>query len=147
MSLIKFRRRLPLIDRGIPTWFETSDLFEDDFFEDGKSIPPMNVKESDSSYDIELAIPGFSKDEIGVSLENDVLHVSASKEKETVEEDVEGYTRKEFNYNSFDRKIKVPNTVNQDLEVKATYNNGVLNLQLAKDTVAIDQPKKKIEIE
>ena len=100
MSLIKFRRRLPLIDRGIPTWFETSDLFEDDFFENGKSIPPMNVKESDSSYDIELAIPGFSKDEIEVSLENDVLHVSASKEKETVEEDVEGYTRKEFNYNS-----------------------------------------------
>jgi HSP20 family protein len=147
MSLIKFRRRLPLIDRGIPTWFETSDLFDDDLFENGKSIPPMNVKESDTSYDIELAIPGFSKDEIEVSLENDVLQVSALKEKETVEEDVEGYTRKEFSYNSFERKIKIPNTVNQDKEVKATYNNGVLNLQLAKDEVAIDQPKKKIAIE
>lgn len=147
MSLIKFRRRLPLIDRGIPTWFETSDLFDDDLFENGKSIPPMNVKESDTSFDIELAIPGFSKDEIEVSLENDVLQVSALKEKETVEEDVEGYTRKEFSYNSFERKIKVPNTVNQDKEVKATYNNGVLNLQLAKDEVAIDQPKKKIAIE
>lgn len=146
MSLIKFRRRLPLIDRGIPTWFETGDLLDDDLFENGKSIPPMNVKESESSYDIELAIPGFSKDEIEVSLENDVLHVSASKEKETVEEDVEGYTRKEFNYNSFDRRIKVPNTVNQDKEVKATYNNGVLNLQLTKDEVAKDR-SKKIEIE
>jgi len=146
MSLIKFRRRLPLIDRGIPTWFETGDLLDDDLFENGKSIPPMNVKESESSYDIELAIPGFSKDEIEVSLENDVLHVSASKEKETVEEDVEGYTRKEFNYNSFDRRIKVPNTVNQDKEVKATYNNGVLYLQLTKDEVAKDR-SKKIEIE
>ncbi|AVI49696.1 heat-shock protein [Pukyongia salina] len=146
MSLIKFRRRLPLIDRGIPTWFETGDLFDDELFENGKSIPPMNVKESDSSYDIELAIPGFSKDEIEVSLENDVLHASASKEKESVEEDVEGYTRKEFNYNSFDRRIKVPNTVNQDKEVKATYNNGVLYLQLTKDEVAKDR-SKKIEIE
>ena len=106
----------------------------------------MNVKESDSSFDIELAIPGFLKDEIEVSLENDVLHVSASKEKESVEEDVEGYTRKEFNYNSFDRRIKVPNTVNQDKEVKATYNNGVLYLQLTKDEVAKDR-SKKIEIE
>ncbi|MCW5519812.1 Hsp20/alpha crystallin family protein [Aureitalea sp. L0-47] len=147
MSLIKFRRRMPLIDRGIPTWFDTSDIFDDDFFENGKSLPPMNVKETESTYNIELAIPGFSKDEIEVSLENDVLKVSAEKEKETVEEDVEGYTRKEFSYNSFERKIKVPNTVNQDKEVKATYNNGLLNLQLFKEEIAIEQPKKKIEIE
>ncbi|MBT8261238.1 MAG: Hsp20/alpha crystallin family protein [Bacteroidia bacterium] len=146
MSLIKFRRRMPLIDRGIPTWFDTSDIFDEDFFEKGKSLPPMNVKETEKTFDIELAIPGFSKDEIEISLENDVLQVSAEKEKETIEEDVEGYTRKEFSYNSFERKIKVPNTVNQEKEVKATYNNGVLNLQLVKEDLAIEQPKKKIEI-
>lgn len=145
MSLIKFRRRMPLIDRGIPTWFDTSDIFDDDFFENGKSLPPMNVKESEKAFEIELAIPGFSKDEIEVSLENDVLHVSAEKEVKTVEED-KGYTRKEFSYNSFERKIKVPNTVNQKKEVKATYNNGVLNLLLAKEAPAIEQPKKKIAI-
>lgn len=147
MSLIKFRRRLPLIDRGLPTWFDSSDIFDEDFFENGKQLPPMNVKETENAFDIELAIPGFSKDEIEVSLENDILRVSARKEKETIEEDVEGYTRKEFSYNSFERKIKVPNMVNQDKEVKATYNNGVLNLQLIKEEVAIEQPKKKIEIE
>jgi HSP20 family protein len=136
---------MPLIDRGIPTWFDTSDIFDDDFFENGKSLPPMNVKESEKAFEIELAIPGFSKDEIEVSLENDVLHVSAEKEVKTVEED-KGYTRKEFSYNSFERKIKVPNTVNQKKEVKATYNNGVLNLLLAKEAPAIEQPKKKIAI-
>ena len=137
---------MPPIGRGIPTWFDTSDIFDDDFFENGKSLPPMNVKESENTFDIELAIPGFSKDEIEVSLENDVLHVSAEKEEETVEED-KGYTRKEFSYNSFERKIKVPNTVNQEKEVKATYNNGLLSLQLTKEETAIEQPKKKIEIE
>ena len=146
MSLIKFRRRMPLIDQGVPTWFDTSDIFNDDFFENGKSLPPMNVKETETTFDIELAIPGFSKDEIEVSLENDVLHVSAEKEKETVEQNVEGYTRKEFSYNSFERKIKVPDTVNQKEEVKATYYNGVLNLQLIKEKDAIEQPKKKITI-
>jgi HSP20 family protein len=146
MSLIKFRRRLPLIDRGFPTWFDSSDMFDDDFFENGKQLPLMNVKETESTFDIELAIPGFSKDEIEVSLENDILRVSAEKKKETIEEDVEGYTRKEFSYNSFERKIKVPNTVNQDKEVKATYNNGLLNLQLVKEKLVIEQPKKKIKI-
>ena len=138
---------MPLIDAGVPNWFDTSDIFDDEFFANEKNLPPMNVKESDSAFDIELAIPGFSKDEIEVSLENDLLRVSASKEKETVEENVEGYTRKEFSYNSFERKIKVPNSVNQDKEVKATYHNGVLNLQLTKEKFAIDQPKKKIVIE
>ena len=146
MSLIKFRRRMPLIESGMPSWFDTSDIFDDDFFENGKSLPPMNVKETDTAYDIELAIPGFSKDEIEVSLENDLLHVSAEKKKETVEEDVKGYTRKEFSYNSFERKIKVPNTVNQKKEVKATYNNGLLHLQLTKEKTAIEHPKKKIAI-
>lgn len=137
---------MPLIDGGFPTWFDTSDMFDDDFFDNGKLMPPMNVKETEKTFDIELAIPGFTKEEIEVSLENDVLHVSAEKEKETVEEDVEGYTRKEFSYNSFERKIKVPNTVNQDKEVKATYNNGLLNLQLTKAKVAKELPKKKIAI-
>ncbi len=137
---------MPLIDRGFPTWFDTNDMFDEDFFDNGKLMPPMNVKETEKTFDIELAIPGFTKEEIEVSLENDVLHVSAEKEKETVEEDVEGYTRKEFSYNSFERKIKVPNTVNQDKEVKAIYNNGVLNLQLTKTKVAKELPKKKIAI-
>lgn len=146
MSLTKFRRRFPLIESGLPTWFETNELFEDDFFNNGKTVPAMNVKENEKTFHIELAIPGFKKEEIEVSLENDLLHVSGNSKKEKVEETAEGYTRKEFGYNAFDRKIVVPSTIDKEKEVKATYNNGILQLQLAKTKAAIAKPTKKILI-
>lgn len=145
MSLTKYRRRVPFFDGGVPAWFTTNEVFEDDFFNNGKNVPAMNVKENEKAYDIELAIPGFSKNEIEVSLENNTLQVSASRKKE-MEENEEGYTRKEFSYDAFERKIQIPEDINQDNEVKATYNNGVLNLQLEKSQLKIENQKKKIKI-
>lgn len=145
MSLVKFKRRFPLIEGGLPKWFETDNWFEDEFFKTAKNIPAMNVKEDDTTYNIELAIPGFSKKEIEISLENDILLVTAEKKEEEVTED-EGYTRKEFSYNAFERRIPLPLNVNQDEEVKASYTNGVLNLLLTKVPQLQELPKKKIAI-
>tara|TARA_R100000935_G_scaffold15425_2_gene30797 strand:+ start:24086 stop:24409 length:324 start_codon:yes stop_codon:yes gene_type:complete len=106
----------------------------------------MNIKENPENFEVALAIPGFSKKDIEVSLENDILHVCAENRKEEVEENQEGYTRKEFSYNSFDRKLQMPISVNQKKEVKTTYKNGVLKLQLTKSEAAMAPPKKMIEI-
>ena len=105
----------------------------------------MNVKEDETTYIIELAVPGFSKKEIEISMEKDMLLISARKEKEEVEEE-EGYTRKEFSYNAFERRIPIPTDVNLEEEVKATYTNGVLNLLLNKIPETPELPKKKIAI-
>jgi len=147
MSLVKFNRRFPWRNNGITNWLGTENLFSDDFFPEEPDFPAMNVKENPENFEVELAIPGFSKKEIEVSLENDVLHICAEKSKEEVEENENGYTRKEFNYNAFDRKLKIPSTVNQKEEVKATYKNGLLKLQLAKSEAMLEPEKKKIEIE
>ena len=129
MSITKYRNRFPLVKSGLPAWFDTNDWFEDEFFTDGSSFPAMNIKESKDTFDIELAVPGFSKKEIEVSLENDMLHILGTTKKEDVMED-EGYTRKEFGFNSFDRKILVPSTIDKKKEVKATYKDGILHLKL-----------------
>ncbi len=148
MSLVKFnnRRRFPWLGDRITNWLDTDDFFSDDFFVKDRNLPAMNVKENTDNFEIELAVPGFSKKEIEVSLENDILHVCAEKSKEEVEENENGYTRKEFNYNSFDRKLKMPASVNQDKAIKATYINGLLTLKLEKSEAAIEAPKKVIEI-
>ncbi|NER16825.1 Hsp20/alpha crystallin family protein [Spongiivirga citrea] len=147
MSLVKFnKRRFPWLNDGIANWFDTDDFFSDDFFIRDRNLPAMNVKENTDNFEIELAVPGFSKKEIEVSLENDILHVCAEKSKEDIEENENGYTRKEFSYNSFDRKLTMPSSVDQEKEVKATYNNGLLKLQLAKSEKAIEPAKKMIEI-
>lgn len=147
MSLVKFnRKKFPWINDGLANWFDTDDFFADDFFTRRVNAPAMNVKENPKNFEIELAVPGFDKKDIEVSLEDDLLHVRAEKKKEEVEENEEGYTRKEFSYNSFDRKLQMPTSVNQKKEVKATYKNGVLKLQLTKSEAAVAPPKKMIEI-
>ncbi|WGK64020.1 Hsp20/alpha crystallin family protein [Croceiramulus getboli] len=105
----------------------------------------MNVKETENDFQVELAIPGFSKEEIEVTMENDLLFIQGNRSQEEVEEE-EDYTRKEFSYNHFERKLQLPATVDQEKEVKAKYKNGVLRLNLAKYPESAGQSKKKIAI-
>lgn len=132
MSLVKMnRRKFPWLNDGFTSLFDTNDFLSDDFFIQEKNVPAMNVKENKNNFEVELALPGFSKNEIEVILEDDLLKVRAQKsnEKEVVEEN---YTRKEFSYNEFERKFKLPATVDSKEKVKAHYENGILNLNLVK---------------
>lgn len=147
MSLIKFNNnRFPWINDRVSTWLDTDDFFADDFFVKDRKLPAMNVKENKDDFEIELAVPGFSKKDIEVTMEDDVLHICAQKSKEEVEED-KGYIRREFSYNEFDRKLQLPTSVNQNEKVKATYKNGMLTLNLMKREEAKEEPKKVIEID
>jgi HSP20 family protein len=105
----------------------------------------MNVKETKDTFEIELAVPGFTKKEIEVTLEDDYLEICAEKSKEEIEED-EDYTRREFSFNHFNRRMLLPLTINREKEVLATYKNGILTLKLAKMEDVKELPKKVIEI-
>ncbi|MBQ4820940.1 Hsp20/alpha crystallin family protein [Aquimarina sp. MMG016] len=146
MSLIKFNKnRFPWFNDRIATWMDTDDFFADDFFVRDRNLPAMNVKENEDNFEIELAVPGFSKKDIEVTMENDTLHICAKQSKEEVEEE-ENYTRREFNYSSFDRKLQLPTSVDQNKKVKAVYKNGVLKLDLLKKEEAKEPPKRVIDI-
>ena len=146
MSLIKFsKNRFPWFNDRIAPWLDTDDFFADDFFMRDKNLPAMNVKENKDHFEIELAVPGFSKQDIEVTMENDMLHICAKQSKEEVAEE-ENYTRREFNYNSFDRKLQLPTSVNQNEKVKATYKDGILKLRLLKKEEAKELPKRIIDI-
>lgn len=139
MSLVKFK------NSSFP-WLDTDDFFENDFFASSRNLPAMNVKDHSKNIEIEMAVPGFSKKEMHVSLENGILHVSAEKSKKEKIED-ENFTRKEFEYSSFDRKLQIPPTVDQNKEVEASYKDGILKLKLTKKNSVVEQPKKVIKIE
>lgn len=147
MSLIKFnKRRSPWINDDISTWLDTDNFFADDFFMKESNLPAMNVKENESNFEIELAVPGFSKKEIEVTMEDDVLKICAEKSTKEIEENENGFIRKEFSYNSFNRTLKLPTSINQKKEVKANYKDGILRLNLVKEKEAQEHPKKVIEI-
>ncbi len=146
MTLIKFNKPgFPWITEGFPNWLGSNEIFADDFMTRDRKLPAMNVKETKDTFEIELAVPGFSKKEIEVTLEDDYLEVCAEKRKEEIEEE-DDYTRKEFSFTNFNRRMHLPPTINQEKEVKATYKNGILTLKLTKMEEAKELPKKLIEI-
>ncbi len=148
MTLVKFNNRnrlFPWNNGGLRNLLNYDPFINDDLLEDDSFMPAMNVKEHDKDFEIEFAAPGFSKKDFDVSIDGDMLHVCGEKSMEKEEKD-DDYTRKEFSYNSFKRSLKLPETVNADKKVKASYNDGILKLNLLKKEESKTTPKKKIEI-
>lgn len=77
MSLINFNQnRFP----WVTNWLDTDGFFADDFFSKKNNLPAMNVKENNENFELELAIPGFAKKDIEVTMDNDVLCICGKNE-------------------------------------------------------------------
>ena len=126
--------------RPLPaTKFFTNGLFDDmlnrsiaDFV--GADVlvsqPAVNILENNTSFMLEVAAPGFEKQNFTLSVENNYLTINAQREQKE-EENAERFTRREFRFDGFSRSFKLPATVNQDA-VSAVYENGVLTVTLPK---------------
>ncbi len=97
------------------------------------SQPAVNVTETEGSFKVEVAAPGFEKQHFALNVENGHLIVTAKREEKTEEGNVDKgrFLRREFRYESFKRSFKLPNTVNQD-SISAVYEHGILNIELPK---------------
>ncbi len=145
MSLVKLNgKRFPWNERLID-FFNRDAFVGDDFFNLEKTHPSMNVKEHKDDFEIEFAAPGFEKKDFKITMKDDVLEVSAQKEREETEEE-ENFTRREFNYNAFTRTLQLPTSVDRSKEVKAVYKNGILRLKVLKMEEAKEEQKKVIEV-
>lgn len=92
--------------------------------------PSVNIKDREKIFFIEAAVPGFKKEDFDVSVDNQVLTISASSKNEE-EQKEENYTRREFNYSSFRRSFQLPeNIVLEGIDGK--YEDGVLQIVLPK---------------
>lgn len=92
--------------------------------------PAVNVIETEEAFKLELAAPGFEKQDFNVNVENDLLTITAKHETKK-EESNERFTRREFSVASFQRSFKLPKTVNHEA-IAAVYEKGILNVTLGK---------------
>ncbi len=99
------------------------DFFKPMFFDETKELK-TDIKENENNYELDLALPGYGKDEIKVSLENGYLTVSATRQKK--EENEKHYLRREIS-ESTSRSYYVGNDVSKE-QIKAKYLNGILSL-------------------
>ncbi len=134
---------------NLSTWFEDFPL--GDFptlfssnFNTGISLPKVNIKEVSDAFIVEMAVPGLKKSDFNIDLDNHVLSISAETKEET-KDDKDGYTRREFGYSSFKRTFTLPDTVEDD-QIKATYNEGILNIHLPKKEEAKQKPSRTIDV-
>ena len=108
------------------------------------SVPAVNIKELDTHFEIELAIPGKNKNDFKIEIEEGLLSISSSFNKEQ-KEDNSKLTKIEFDYNSFKRTFSIPESVDSS-KIEATYKGGILKISLSKRDEALPEPKKLIKV-
>lgn len=139
-----------LVKRTNGNWFPSllDEVLRPDFMGGVQGFQPLtpavNIRESETDFTIEVAVPGKRKEDIKVEVEKNILTIS-SEEQTQHEEINERYTRREFVYGSFRRSFTLPKTVSDD-QIQATYEAGVLKLTLPKRLEALPKPKRTIEI-
>lgn len=129
--------------------FLTRDLFQLPFraVNNIHSVPAVNVKETDTAFELEMAAPGMEKKDFKVELEQDTLVISAQKENKTEEKSEDGrYSRKEFNYQSFKRSFHLPEDMVKADEISANYKEGILHIMVPKKEPAKPKLLKQISI-
>jgi HSP20 family protein len=144
MTLVKFNQKP--IEKTINNLFD--DFFThlpNRFFDDLGGVTtggyaPVNIRETNDSYEMEIVSPGMEKSDFKINVDREQLTVSAEKKKETKNEN-ERQVRREFNYKSFTRTFTLDNSIDAG-KIAARYENGVLFLTLPKKEEVKVNPKE-----
>ena len=123
------------------------DFFRDDFFKGEKNnLMKTDIKETENSYVLDIDLPGYKKEDIKVDITDGYLTINAKSSNEINEEEKGKFVRRERFVGSCSRSFYVGEDVKED-EIKASFKNGILNLEVPKINLEEkDAEKKYIEI-
>ena len=97
---------------------------------------PVNIQETDKSYELHLVAPGLKKEDFKINLEKNVLTVSFEQKEENKEQGQDGkWLRNEYQLKSFKRSFSLNEKVDTT-NIAAKYNDGVLLVTLPKKEVS-----------
>ncbi len=133
-ELIPFDRTIRHMTNFDP--FRELDNMERSFFGNGSVVSAFRTDVSDTgdAFKLEAELPGFSKDDIKIDIENDCLTISAERKFDD-EDKKKNFVKRERFYGSYSRSFDVTGIDTDAIE--ASYNDGVLTLTM---------PKKKAEV-
>lgn len=144
MTLVKFKKTAPA--DLMNSFF--NDVWANDFSafnrQLNRNIPSVNISETDNSFVLDFAAPGFAKEDIKVKLDGDTLTVSAEVKTET-ENTERNYKRREFHQTSFSRSFTLPDTVDGD-KIEGKYDNGILTISIPKKVITKQSNVREISL-
>ncbi len=128
---------------------EVDSLFDRFFNRSGEGqsadavwAPQTDLVEKEDAFHLRIDVPGMSKDDISINLQNGALTVSGERTSEQTEED-EDYVRVERAFGTFHRTFRLPDTVDAE-NIEAAYEDGVLTIHVPKTE---ESTRRKIEIQ
>ncbi len=135
----------------MPSFFDR--FFENDlldyanrsYSDTNTTLPAVNIKESEDSFEVEMSAPGFEKKDFQIELRNRMLTISSEKKVENETKENQNFTRREFSYQSFSRSFTLPEIVEGE-KIEAKYANGILRVIIPKKEEAKPKPIKQIKI-
>jgi HSP20 family protein len=106
---------------------------------------PVNLRETDGSYEMELVAPGLRKEDFQLNISGDMLTVSFEEKNETKDSNMqEGLIRQEYRIRSFSRSFQLNEAVDTN-GISARYENGILHVTLPKNE-RVKQTSKTIPV-
>lgn len=137
MALVRWRpaRELSLFPEDFNRMFEDfwgrfPRFFGNDFGDGGTWAPAVDVTETKDDVIVKAEVPGMTKDDIKVTLQDNILTIQGEKKEEREEKEA-SFHRVERSYGSFVRSFSLPTTVKSD-KIHAAYKDGVLRITLPK---------------
>ncbi|MDD4144002.1 MAG: Hsp20/alpha crystallin family protein [Prolixibacteraceae bacterium] len=108
--------------------------------------PATNVFENEKEYRLEILLPGFNKEDVQLNVHENLLTVKVDLKEEN-EDNENGYVYRQLQFGkyNFEKKFRVPKTVEAD-KIVAHFNNGILELTLPKKEEAIEKSPVEIKI-
>lgn len=91
---------------------------------------PVNIQETDKTYEMEIVAPGLKKEDFHLNVNGDLLTVSFEQEQQK-EQREDNWIRQEYRMNSFNRSFQLDDTVDPN-KISAKYNDGILKLSIPK---------------
>lgn len=126
------------------------DAFSKNFFEKQGRIfntPAVNIKETEKSFELELAVPGMDKKDFKIELKDGSITISAKHENKVEEtNEKERYSRREFSYQSFSRSFVLAEDLVDTEAIQAKYENGILSVSIPKKSNAQINLSREIQI-
>lgn len=111
------------------------------------SVPNVDVTQTNDSYNLQMDLPGRTEKDVTLELDKNILTISSVKESSETKKDNKNednaeqpkWLIKERVNSSFSRRFSLPDDIDSE-NVVATFNNGVLNVKIARK--AISAPKQ-----
>jgi HSP20 family protein len=104
-------------------------------------VPRIDVVETDNAIEVSAELPGLEREDVDITLDDNVLTIRAEREQGTEERDT-NYRISECSYGVFYRTIELPPGVDPS-SIEATMSNGVLKIRIPKPSYS---GAKKIEV-